>query len=109
MEPTYLSRRLQSVPTNSTGVASADVYTINVVPPTKDGVVSIVANVLMVSLASIWTALRFYGRRLKGQPWYFEDLLCLFALVRPTTFLLHDFPSKYIQHTNAVLSHAKDP
>lgn len=96
MEPTYLSRRLQSVPTNSTGVALSDLYTTYVVPPTKDRVASIVANVLMVSLASIWTVLRFYARRLKGQPWYFEDLLCLFALVRPATFLLGDFPSGYV-------------
>lgn len=84
MEPASLSKRLQSVPTNSTGVGSADLYTTYVVPPTKDGVASIVVNVLMVFLASIWTVLRFHARRLKGQPWYFEDLLCLFALVRLT-------------------------
>lgn len=82
MEPRSLSRRLQSVPTNSTGVGSGDLYTTYVVPPTKDAVASIVVNVLMFLLASIWTVLRFYVRRLKGQSWYFEDLLCLLALVR---------------------------
>lgn len=85
MEPTSLSKRLQSVPTNSTGAGSADLYTTYVVPPTRDGVASIVVNILMVILASIWTVLRFYARHLKGQPWYLEDFLCLFALVRPAT------------------------
>lgn len=107
MEPASLYRRLQSVPTNSTGVGSADLYTTYVVPPTRDGVASVVVNVLMVFLASIWTVLRFYARRLKGQPWYFEDFLCLFALVRPAQNSA-GFPRLHIRYTIVVLSYAAD-
>lgn len=103
MEPTSLSKRLQSVPTNSTGVGSADLYTTYVVPPTRDGVASIVVNILMVILASIWTVLRFYARHLKGQPWYLEDLLCLFALVRPAT-LFQLIPLDTCSHNYTVQS-----
>lgn len=94
MDPSSLFRRLQSVPTNSTGAGSGDLYTSYVVPPTKDAVASVVVNILMVLLASIWTVLRFYARRLKGQSWYFEDLLCLFALVRPARSIRPIFPRR---------------
>lgn len=98
MELASLFRRLQSVPTNSTGVGSADVYTTYVVPPTRYGVASIVVNVLMVILATLWTVLRFHARRLKGQPWYFEDLLCLFALVSTAPSFQLVSPEFFVQH-----------
>jgi hypothetical protein len=57
------------------------------VPSTIVG--SLVANVVMAAIATAAVALRFYARRIKNQPWKWDDYTILVACVRndqPQTF-----------------------
>lgn len=60
---------------------SLSVIETDFIPPTAQGVSIIAANVVLVILTAIWTALRFWCRKLKGTGYFAEDWMHLTALV----------------------------
>lgn len=73
-----------AIPSNGT-VRPEDVIQTEVVPLVDRAVPIIVVNVLLTVVTTLWTGMRLYSRRKKGQAFTVEDFLTVVALVRKTT------------------------
>jgi hypothetical protein len=56
-------------------------YNSNIVPLSSGGIGIVLTGVIMCSLATFWTGLRFYARRYRKAPIYLEDWFIVVALV----------------------------
>ncbi|KAK7946936.1 uncharacterized protein PG986_011257 [Apiospora aurea] len=74
----FLSPRLAIVGNDTT---NHSVIPTNLIPPTEQGVRILVANAVLAVLTAVWTALRFWCRRMKGAGYFLEDWMHLGALV----------------------------
>lgn len=69
-----------AVPTNAT-VQPEDVIQTEIVPLSDRAVPIVVVNVLLTFATTLWTGMRLYSRRKKGQSFTIEDFLTVVALV----------------------------
>lgn len=56
-------------------------FTKSLVPPSPEGVAVIASDTVLLVLATFWTAMRLYSRKLKNLPFMVEDWLHILALV----------------------------
>ncbi|KAJ0309102.1 hypothetical protein COL5a_001223 [Colletotrichum fioriniae] len=68
-----------AVPTNAT-VQPEDVIQTEIVPLSDRAVPIVVVNVLLTFATTLWTGMRLYSRRKKGQSFTIEDFLTVVAL-----------------------------
>jgi hypothetical protein len=64
-------------------MADTALYSSNIVPLSSGGIGVVVTGVIMCTLATAWTGLRFYARRFRKAPIYLEDWFIVVALVCP--------------------------
>lgn len=76
----YLSPRLAII-SNDTDYA---VIRSDFIPLTEEGVKDLLTNAVLVVLTTIWTALRFWCRKMKGAGYFVEDWMHLGAVVTPS-------------------------
>ncbi|OHE94570.1 integral membrane protein [Colletotrichum orchidophilum] len=69
-----------ALPTNGT-VRPEDVIQTEIVPLADRAVSIVVCNVLLVLLTGVWTGMRLYSRRKKGQSFTVEDYMTVVALI----------------------------
>ncbi|UQC77604.1 uncharacterized protein CLUP02_03073 [Colletotrichum lupini] len=69
-----------AVPTNAT-VQPEDVIQTEIVPLSDRAVPIVVVNVLLTFATTLWTGMRLYSRRKKGQSFTIEDFLTVVALI----------------------------
>ncbi|GKT46701.1 satratoxin biosynthesis SC1 cluster protein 4 [Colletotrichum spaethianum] len=68
-----------AIPSNGT-VRPEDVIQTEIVPLADRAIPIIVANVLLTVVTTLWTGMRLYSRRKKGQSFTVEDILTVVAL-----------------------------
>ncbi|KAK1674548.1 integral membrane protein [Colletotrichum godetiae] len=69
-----------AVPTNAT-VRPEDIIQTEIVPLSNRAVPIVVVNVLLTFATTLWTGMRLYSRRKKGQSFTIEDFLTVVALI----------------------------
>lgn len=70
-----------AVPTNGT-IQPEDVIQTETVPLADRAIPIVAVNVLLTIFTTLWTGMRLYSRRAKGQSFTIEDLLTVAALVK---------------------------